>query len=353
MMDRKKWDLQLFAEGGEGGAPGAAEGGGAAPAEQAGAVQEPALRPAEERQMRRSGMLKKQAAKAPADGPAAQPAPESTQAGKGEAEGEKAAGDGKPGAGSELDKAARKGGSDKASREEFLKFMAENPGQTAQLLREIQTEKNKAEARYAPLMKLLAEKYGTDPGDVEGMVEALKGPVKDDAYYNALAMKMGTSVENAKQMDELQAQNQRLQRSQQRQEKLAELQRQAAAVHQIRERWDQQAAEMQQKYPGFDFAKERQNPDFAAILRTGGSLEAAYRAVHFNELMGQAQAATARQVEQGVVARVEQRAARPAENGVSQGRAGAAPVKDVRKLSARDCEELEKRAARGERITFD
>ena len=69
--------------------------------------------------------------------------------------------------------------------------------------------------------------------------------------------------------------------------------------------------------------------------------------------MGQAQAATARQVEQGVVARVEQRAARPAENGVSQGRAGAAPVKDVRKLSARDCEELEKRAARGERITFD
>ena len=85
-MMEHEWDLQLFAEGGgEGGAAGAAEGGGAAPAEQAGAVQEPALRPAEERQMRRSGMLKKQADKAPSAASAEQPAPESAQAGKGEA----------------------------------------------------------------------------------------------------------------------------------------------------------------------------------------------------------------------------------------------------------------------------
>ena len=60
-MVKHKWDLQLFAEGGgEGGAPAGQAEGGSAPA--APAVEEPALRPAEERQMRRSGQLKKQAA---------------------------------------------------------------------------------------------------------------------------------------------------------------------------------------------------------------------------------------------------------------------------------------------------
>lgn len=56
-MMKHKWDLQLFAEGGgEGGAPAGQAEGGSAPA--APAVEEPALRPAEERQMRRSGQLK-------------------------------------------------------------------------------------------------------------------------------------------------------------------------------------------------------------------------------------------------------------------------------------------------------
>ena len=201
-------------------------------------------------------------------------------------------------------------------------------------------------------MKALAEKYGTTPDDLDGIMEALKGPVKDDAYYNALAMQMGTSVENARKMDELQTQNQRMQRAQQRQAQLAARQRQAAQVQQIQENWRRQDAEMQKKYPGFNFAEERKNPDFAAILRAGGSLEAAYQATHFGQLVSQAQAATAQQVEQGVVNRIEQRGQRPAENGISPAAAGVAPVKDVRKLSARDCEELERRAARGERITF-
>lgn len=346
-MMKHKWDLQLFAEGGgEGGAPAGQAEGGSAPA--APAVEEPALRPAEERQMRRSGQLKKQAA-APAAPPAEHPA-EDTQAGKGEAAGEKAAGD---------DKAEAKPGGkagEQANDAAFYEDMKKYPGQLERLVREVaaktQAAQRQADARYEPLMKALAEKYGTDPGDVDGLLEALKGPVKDDAYYNALAMQMGTSVENARKMDELQTQNQRLQRTQQRQAQLAAQQRQAAQVQQIQENWRRQDAEMQKRYPGFNFAEERKNPDFAAILRAGGSLEAAYRATHFGQLVSQAQAATAQQVEQGVVNRIEQRAQRPAENGISPAAAGAAPVKDVRKLSARDCEELERRAARGERITF-
>lgn len=346
MIDHK-WNLQLFADGGgdggaapgsNGGSPGGETSTPAAPA--ASGVQEPPLRPAQERQMRRSGQLKKSSAAAPASTPAA-PAAESAE--KGQAEGAPA--------GEQPDKEASQG-----DHSEYLKFLSDHPQETTQLLREmtdrISANMAKSDQRYMPIMKALAEKYGTDPDDVDGIMEALKGPVKDDAYYNALAMQMGTSVENAKKMDELQTQNQRLQRAQQRSAQLAQQQRQAEQVRQIQANWARQAESLKAKYPDFDFARERQNPDFTAILRSGGSMELAYRATHFDQLANQIQANTAQQVEQGVLNRVEQRAARPAENGISPAHAGSALKMDPRTLTKAQCEELERRAARGDKITF-
>ena len=346
-MTEHKWDLQLFADGGgdggaapggNGGSPGGEASNPAAPS--ASGVQEPPLRPAQERQMRRSGQLKKSNATPPESTPAA-PAAEPAQ--KGQAEGNPAGEQ----PGKEMSS---------ADHSDYLKFLSDHPQETTQLLKEmsdrISANMAKSNQRYAPLMKALAEKYGTDPDDVDGIMEALKGPAKDDAYYNALAMEMGTSVENARKMDELQTQNQRLMRSQQRSAQLAQQQRQAEQVRQIQANWARQAENLKAKYPDFDFAIERQNPDFAAILRAGGSLESAYQATHFQQLANQLQAHTARQVEQGVVNRIEQRAARPAENGISPAHAGSALKKDPRSYTKAECEEFEKRAARGERISF-
>ena len=341
-MKKKLYNLQLFAEGaGDAGAAAPGGDGAAAPAASpSSGVQEPPLRPAQERQMRRSGQLKKSSTAAPASIPAA-PAAESAE--KGQAEGAPA--------GEQPGKEANTG-----DHSEYLKFLSEHPQETTQLLREmsdrISANMAKSDQRYMPIMKALAEKYGTDPDDVDGIMEALKGPVKDDAYYNALAMQMGTSVENAKKMDELQTQNQRLQRAQQRSAQLAQQQRQAEQVRQIQANWARQAESLKAKYPDFDFARERQNPDFAAILRAGGSMESAYQATHFQQLAGQIQANTAQQVEQGVLNRVEQRAARPAENGISPAHAGSALKMDPRTLTKAQCEELERRAARGDKITF-
>lgn len=346
MIDHK-WNLQLFADGGgDGGAAPGSNGGSAGGEASAPAasppsgVQEPPLRPAQERQMRRSGQLKKSSTADPAPAPAA-PAAESAE--KGQAEGATA--------GEQPGKEANPG-----DHSEYLKFLSDHPQETTQLLREmsdrISANMAKSNQKYAPLMKALAEKYGTDPDDVDGIMEALKGPVKDDAYYNALAMQMGTSVENAKKMDELQTQNQRLQRAQQRNAQLAQQQRQAEQVRQIQAEWARQAENLKARYPDFDFARERQNPDFTAILRSGGSMELAYRATHFDQLANQIESTTARRVEQGVLNRVEQGNARPAENGISPSRAGSALKKDPRSFTKAECEEFERRAARGERITF-
>ena len=79
--------------------------------------------------------------------------------------------------------------------------------------------------------------------------------------------------------------------------------------------------------------------------------EDAYKARYFDDIMARRTTQTAKTVEKGVEARIRQRGARPAENGTNPG--GAAVLKtDVSKLTPQQCEELERRAMRGQIITF-
>ena len=87
------------------------------------------------------------------------------------------------------------------------------------------------------------------------------------------------------------------------------------------------------------------------MMRSGVSMTNAYRSAYFDHILKQQQAATARQVEQGVVNRMQQRNARPGENGTRPG--GAVQTKiDVSHMSRKEMEEMEKRVMRGEVITL-
>ena len=83
----------------------------------------------------------------------------------------------------------------------------------------------------------------------------------------------------------------------------------------------------------------------------GVKMEDAYKARYFDDIMARKTAETAKKTESGVVERIRQRGARPSENGTNPG--GAAVLKtDVSKLTPAQCEELERRAMRGQIITF-
>lgn len=195
------------------------------------------------------------------------------------------------------------------------------------------------------ILNALGQKYGTAPGDYEALAAAVEGGVvKDDAYYEDMAMKKGISVQLAKEMDALESENAK--------HRAAEQQRaEAAKMEVIQQEWDAAVERIRAEDPGFDIKTALADPDFAQMLKLGVKMEDAYKARYFDDIMARKTAETAKKTESGVVERIRQRGARPSENGTNPG--GAAVLKtDVSKLTPQQCEELERRAMRGQIITF-
>lgn len=137
--------------------------------------------------------------------------------------------------------------------------------------------------------------------------------MKDEAYFEKLAMEKGVSVETARQMDKLESENKRLTAA----EKFAEDQRKAAQrqveIDRIHAEWDREAEQLKAQYPEFDLEQTLANPEIANLMRLGVSMSNAYRAVYFDQIMAQNESRTAKQVERGVEARIRQRGTRPGE----------------------------------------
>ena len=343
-------NLQLFAEGGDGAGDGNAGGeGDAAPA----AVEEPKLRPAEERLARRSGTLKRGANLSPAQSGDAGAAESAPDRGAGNSGSPLEEGDPEPDGEEEKKADARTPEERKAAfhallegeyREETEELMQRAVERAADLLESSPAVKD--------LMSALHEAYGVDPDDLPALTEAVRsGRVKDNAYYEKLAMEKGVSVETARQMDKLESENKRLSAAEQFAEEQRKAAQRQAEIRQIHAQWDREAQQLKAQYPQFDLQEVLANPEVSKLMRLGVSMPNAYRSVYFDQIMAEQMGRTAKQVEQGVVARQEQRSRRPAENGVNPG--GAVQAKfDVAHMSRREAEDIEKRVARGEIITF-
>ena len=121
-----------------------------------------------------------------------------------------------------------------------------------------------------------------------------------------------------------------------------------SVVQSLHARWAAEEAMLRREVPGFALKEELRDPEMRRLMQLPGMRMAdAYRLTHYNDALRR----TARTVEQGVVERIQQRAARPAENGTRPG--GAAVTRaDVGKMTRQQREALERRALHGDKIIF-
>ena len=118
------------------------------------------------------------------------------------------------------------------------------------------------------------------------------------------------------------------------------------AVRALHARWAAEEAMIRRDVPGFSLRQELANPEMRRLMELPGMrMGDAYRLAHYDENLRTA----AQAVEQGVVERIQQRAARPTENGIRPG--GAATVRpDVASMTRAQREALERRVLHGAQI---
>lgn len=367
-------DLQLFADGGTGAngdGTSQSPGGDSSPSRGAkatgangegNAIELPALRPAEERLARRSGVLKRSSREEGSPSQSAQSAASSPEGGalgseeKSELDEEAAENQNEAEGKDGEEKGEGKTKSPEERRKAFGELLrGEYADLTEELMQNAVTEATRrleASPAMKGLMQALQEKYGTDASDLVALTEAVRnGAVKDDNYYEKLAMEKGVSTKTARELDKLESQNKQLTEQQQLIRQMERQREQQARIAELQAGWDREAEQLKAQYPDFNMAEVLANPEVEKMMRSGVSMTNAYRSAYFDHILKQQQAATAKQVEQGVVNRMQQRNARPGENGTRPG--GAVQTKiDVSHMSRKEMEEMEKRVMRGEVITL-
>ena len=192
------------------------------------------------------------------------------------------------------------------------------------------------------ILNLLSDKYGVASDDIQGLQKALEA---DESFYEQEAIEKGLTVEQLKELKRLERENkafkadlERTQREQQSKE--------------IYAKWVDEANQLSEKYglTNFSLEEEVKNPEFTDLLSRGISLETAYKAIHMDEMLTGAMAKTAQEVKKSVVNSIQSNQSRPQENGIKPNT--QVFKTDVNALTKADRDEIERRVARGQLISF-
>lgn len=193
-----------------------------------------------------------------------------------------------------------------------------------------------------PTLELLAKKYGVDPSDVNALNRAIE---EDDTYYEEEALEKGVTVEQLKEIRKMEKENAELKKQMREQE----VRKNADKLY---AKWMGEAESIKGIYPSFDLQKEMQNPKFVDLLKVPSiDVRTAYEVIHKDEIMPAAMHFTAKTVEQKLTNKIIANGARPTENGISS-QSASVTKSDVSQLTKADRQEVLRRVARGEKISF-
>ena len=184
--------------------------------------------------------------------------------------------------------------------------------------------------------------YGLRAGDFEGLKEAI---AHDDAFYQASAERAGLDVEQYKE-------NLRLKAEAERGRQITEAYERQQQQNAMFAQWEAEAAQLQQAFPAFDLGLELQhNEEFAKLISNGVPVRNAFLTTHAEEIFAGANAEASRQATQNVINTIQQRSSRPAE-GAMHPQAAIVRKSDPSSLSNDDIDEINRRVAMGETVSF-
>lgn len=183
------------------------------------------------------------------------------------------------------------------------------------------------------IMGILAEKYGLESSDIDGIGKALQN---DNSLYEEAAMEAGMTVDQYREFKMLTAENKRLHAEQEAAERNQKIEQQMKI-------WDEQANNLKNLFPDFDLHKELENPVFAKALSGGLNIESAFYAVHGAEITSGAMQYTAQAVKQATVNDMVSRKNFPSEGALS-GNAAAKVAKDISSMSKKEIMEMAERS---------
>ena len=213
------------------------------------------------------------------------------------------------------------------------KAIKERVGEVKQLQQQLQQQND--------VIGLVAKKYGISTDKMGDIREALES---DDVFWEEAAADQGMTVDSYKKMVKLEAENEALHKAREE----AERKNQKDAVFQ---KWDREAEELKRMYPQFDLQSEIQDKRFLDLMGAGIDMRTIYETLHHDEILPALMQQTAKAATKQQAAAARSGQMRPAENGMSS-RPAAQTVKDPAKMTKEERQEYDRRAARGEIITF-
>lgn len=201
-----------------------------------------------------------------------------------------------------------------------------------------------------PMIRALAQKYNVNANEDGSIpIDALTKMVMDDnSMYEEEAFQRGMSVQDLKQLKQLEAENRILKSANQRTEEQRE--------------WDvivAQGEALKEIYPDFDLDMEMGNAQFGRLLATmqrsgfPNPVQTAYEAVHREEIMGGAMRYAVAQTEQKISNSIQSGMRRPVENLSQNQSAATVPGSDPSRLTLAQIQDIKRRAERGEKISFN
>ena len=192
-----------------------------------------------------------------------------------------------------------------------------------------------------PTLELLAKKYGVDATDVAALTKAIE---EDDSFFEEEALAKGLTVQQLKEYRKMERENANLKAQMQEQQTKENANKLYAG-------WMNQAEEAKKVYPSFDLKTEMNNPKFLELLRSNIDVRTAYEVTHKDEIISGAMQFTAKTVEQKIANKIAANGSRPSENGM-RSQSAAVVKSDVSQLSKADRAEIIRRVQRGEKIRF-